>query len=42
MFGKRKINRARWNNVLAPVLLPLVSAPLGPMSCYCMITAKKS
>jgi MPBQ/MSBQ methyltransferase len=41
MFGKRKMNRARWNNVLAPVLLPLVSAPLGPMT-YCMITAKKS
>ena len=40
MFGKRKMNRARWNNVLAPVLLPLVSAPLGPM-IYCMITAKK-
>ena len=41
MFGKRKMNRARWNNVLAPVLLPLVSAPLGPMT-YGMITAKKS
>ena len=37
---KRKITRARWNNVLAPVLLPLVSAPLGPMT-YCMITATK-
>ena len=40
VFGKRKMTRARWNNVLAPVLLPLVSAPLGPMT-YCMITAKK-
>jgi hypothetical protein len=40
MFGKRRMTRARWNNVLAPVLLPLVSAPLGPMT-YCMITAKK-
>jgi hypothetical protein len=38
--GKRKMTRARWNNVLAPVLLPLVSAPLGPMT-YCMITATK-
>jgi cyclopropane fatty-acyl-phospholipid synthase-like methyltransferase len=38
--GKRKMTRARWNNVLAPVLLPLVSAPLGPMT-YCMIAAKK-
>ena len=26
-FGKRKMTRARWNNVLAPLLLPLVSAP---------------
>ena len=40
VFGKRKMTRARWNNVLAPVLLPLVSAPLGPM-IYCMITAQK-
>ncbi|HEY3989655.1 MAG TPA: class I SAM-dependent methyltransferase [Acidobacteriaceae bacterium] len=38
--GKRKMTRARWNNVLAPILLPLVSAPLGPMT-YCMITATK-
>jgi hypothetical protein len=38
--GKRKMTRARWNNVLAPMLLPLVSAPLGPMT-YCMITAAK-
>jgi cyclopropane fatty-acyl-phospholipid synthase-like methyltransferase len=38
--GKRKMTRARWNNVVAPVLLPLVSAPLGPMT-YCMITATK-
>ncbi len=40
MFGERAMTRARWNNVLAPVLLPLVSAPLGPMT-YCMITATK-
>ena len=40
VFGKRTMTRARWNNVLAPVLLPLVSAPLGPMT-YCMITATK-
>jgi cyclopropane fatty-acyl-phospholipid synthase-like methyltransferase len=39
-FGKRPMTRARWNNVLAPVLLPLVSWPLGPM-VYCMITATK-
>jgi cyclopropane fatty-acyl-phospholipid synthase-like methyltransferase len=40
VFGKRAMTRARWNNVLAPVLLPLVSAPLGPMT-YCMITATR-
>jgi len=40
VFGKAKMTRARWNNVLAPVLLPLVSAPLGPMT-YCMISATK-
>jgi cyclopropane fatty-acyl-phospholipid synthase-like methyltransferase len=40
VFGKRAMTRARWNNVLAPVLLPLVSAPLGPMT-YCMIAATK-
>ena len=40
VFGKREMTRARWNNVLAPVLLPLVSAPFGPMA-YCMINATK-
>jgi cyclopropane fatty-acyl-phospholipid synthase-like methyltransferase len=40
LFGKAKMTRARWNNILAPILLPLVSAPLGPMT-YCMITATK-
>jgi cyclopropane fatty-acyl-phospholipid synthase-like methyltransferase len=40
VFGNRKMTRARWNNVLAPMLLPLVSAPLGPMT-YCMITATR-
>jgi len=39
-FGSRKMTRARWNNVLAPVLLPLVGAPLGPMF-YGMIAATK-
>jgi cyclopropane fatty-acyl-phospholipid synthase-like methyltransferase len=40
LFGSRAMTRARWNNILAPVLLPLVGAPLGPM-IYCMITATK-
>jgi cyclopropane fatty-acyl-phospholipid synthase-like methyltransferase len=41
LFGHRAMTRARWNNVVAPVLLPLVSTPLGPM-IYCMITATKT
>lgn len=41
IFGKRPMTSARWNNVLAPLLLPLVSAPLGSMT-YCMITATKN
>ena len=40
LFSERAMTRARWNNVLAPMLLPLVSAPLGPI-IYCMITATK-
>lgn len=40
LLGKRPMTRARWNNILAPLLLPLVGAPLGPLK-YCMITAKK-
>jgi MPBQ/MSBQ methyltransferase len=40
IMGSKAMTRARWNNVLAPVLLPLVSVPLGPM-VYCMITATK-
>ena len=39
-LGKRAMTRARWNNVIAPLLLPVVSAPLGPMT-YCMVTATK-
>jgi SAM-dependent methyltransferase len=34
LFGGRKMTRARWNNVLAPILLPLVGYPLGPMAYY--------
>ena len=41
IFGDRPMTRARWNNVLAPLLLPLVSAPLGPLN-YCMISATKT
>ncbi len=34
VFGRRKMTRARWNNVLAPILLPFVGYPLGPMAYY--------
>lgn len=40
LFGPSRMTRARWNNVLAPVLLPFVSHPIGPIS-YCLITATK-
>ena len=40
VFGKRRMTRARWNNVIAPLLLPLLGVPGGPM-VYCMISATK-
>ncbi|HEX4311202.1 MAG TPA: methyltransferase domain-containing protein [Acidobacteriaceae bacterium] len=33
-FGHREMTRARWNNVLAPILLPLVGFPVGPVAYY--------
>jgi cyclopropane fatty-acyl-phospholipid synthase-like methyltransferase len=33
-FSRRKMTRARWNNVLAPILLPFVGYPLGPLAYY--------
>lgn len=33
-FGRRKMTRARWNNVLAPILLPFVGWPIGPVAYY--------
>ena len=41
VFGSRKMTRARWNNILAPILLPFVSHPIGPMS-YCLVTATRA
>jgi SAM-dependent methyltransferase len=41
LLGERKMTRARWNNVLAPVLLPLVSWPVGPMA-YGIVSAMKA
>jgi SAM-dependent methyltransferase len=34
LFGGRKMTRARWNNILAPILLPFVGSPIGPMAYY--------
>ena len=34
VLGERKMTRARWNNVLAPLLLPLIGYPVGPMAYY--------
>jgi SAM-dependent methyltransferase len=34
LFDRRKMTRARWNNLLAPVLLPFVGFPIGPMAYY--------
>lgn len=41
VFGSRRMTQARWNNVIAPVLLPFVGYPGGPM-VYCMVTATKA
>ena len=34
VFGRRKMTSARWNNVLAPILLPFVGFPVGPVAYY--------
>lgn len=34
VFGKRRMTRARWNNILAPLLMPFVGFPIGPMAYY--------
>jgi hypothetical protein len=35
------MTRARWNNIIAPVLLPFVGSPFGPMAYY-IISATRS
>jgi hypothetical protein len=40
-FGSRTMTRARWNNVLAPILLPFVGFPIGPMAYY-LVSATRS
>lgn len=34
IFGDRKMTPARWNNLLAPILLPFVGYPIGPLAYY--------
>ena len=40
VFGSRKMSPARWNNIIAPVLLPLVGKPVGPMAYYIVSASK--
>jgi MPBQ/MSBQ methyltransferase len=39
--GNRKMTRARWNNVLAPVLLPFVGYPFGPLAYYVVSATRR-
>jgi ubiquinone/menaquinone biosynthesis C-methylase UbiE len=41
LFGGRKMTRARWNNILAPVLLPFVGFPVGPMAYYIVSATRR-
>jgi ubiquinone/menaquinone biosynthesis C-methylase UbiE len=41
LFGGRKMTRARWNNILAPVLLPFVGYPIGPMAYYIVSATRR-
>jgi MPBQ/MSBQ methyltransferase len=34
LFDRRKMTAARWNNILAPILLPFIGFPIGPMAYY--------
>jgi MPBQ/MSBQ methyltransferase len=40
MCGDSKMTRARWNNVLAPILLPFVGHPIGPLA-YFLVSATR-
>jgi hypothetical protein len=41
IFGRRKMTRARWNNVLAPILLPFVGFPVGPLGYYIVSATRR-
>ena len=40
VFGRRQMSPARWNNIIAPVLLPFVGKPIGPMGYYIVSATK--
>ena len=40
-FGRREMTRARWNNVLAPILLPLIGYPIGPAAYYLISATRR-
>jgi cyclopropane fatty-acyl-phospholipid synthase-like methyltransferase len=40
VFGSGKMTRARWNNILAPILLPFVGYPIGPLAYYLVTTTR--
>lgn len=41
IFGRRKMTRARWNNVMAPILLPFVGYPIGPVAYYLVSATRR-
>jgi MPBQ/MSBQ methyltransferase len=41
LFGRRKMTQARWNNILAPILLPFVGSPIGPMAYYIISATRR-
>ncbi|MGA8087185.1 MAG: methyltransferase domain-containing protein [Terracidiphilus sp.] len=40
LFGPRRMTRARWNNVIAPILLPFIGYPIGPLAYYIVSTTR--
>jgi SAM-dependent methyltransferase len=41
VFDRCKMTRARWNNVIAPLLMPFIGYPFGPMAYY-LVSATRS
>jgi ubiquinone/menaquinone biosynthesis C-methylase UbiE len=41
LFDQRKMTYARWHNVLAPILLPLVGYPIGPLAYYIVSATRR-